>query len=376
MQGFAALEEDWEDLYRDSLAATPFQSWAWLYSWWEFYGKGYELRLITVRDNENLLVGVIPLMLDRKGSFGRLLFVGTGLSDYLDMLARPGWENEVGDAAVWAIGRLGSWQVADLQQLRPDAVAWGIHRRWDGPRTYVWQDGCPVIDVRPWDDLLATLSRNLRSTVRRALRRAESEGVHPRVANMSEAEQAARRLVALHREAWQGRDLSPEHVTQRFESCMVSAARRMIAQGCGGISEFWQEEEVILSYFWVSRPDFVGTYILGASQKALRRYQWSSLYIWDAVSNIARRQNSRHVDLLRGLEPYKLRWSTRVVSTRRLILGRRWTTWMPYAGYHALYSRARKYANSENAPRWVKDAAQGYRHLRREAVQLTRNGDS
>jgi CelD/BcsL family acetyltransferase involved in cellulose biosynthesis len=48
VQGFAALEEEWEDLYHDSPRATPFQSWAWLYSWWEFYGEDYELRLVTV----------------------------------------------------------------------------------------------------------------------------------------------------------------------------------------------------------------------------------------------------------------------------------------------------------------------------------------
>src|SRR5918999_86631 len=67
---FAALEEEWNDLYRNSPLATPFQSWAWLYSWWEYYEEGYELRLITVRD-EDLLVGLMPLMLKRRGGFGR-----------------------------------------------------------------------------------------------------------------------------------------------------------------------------------------------------------------------------------------------------------------------------------------------------------------
>jgi hypothetical protein len=33
--GFAALEEEWEDLHLHCPSATPFQSWAWLYSWWE-----------------------------------------------------------------------------------------------------------------------------------------------------------------------------------------------------------------------------------------------------------------------------------------------------------------------------------------------------
>jgi CelD/BcsL family acetyltransferase involved in cellulose biosynthesis len=58
-RGFATLEE-WEDLHRQCPRATPFQSWAWLYSWWEYYREDYELRLITVR-HEGLLVGAIPL---------------------------------------------------------------------------------------------------------------------------------------------------------------------------------------------------------------------------------------------------------------------------------------------------------------------------
>jgi CelD/BcsL family acetyltransferase involved in cellulose biosynthesis len=374
-QGFAAIEEEWEDLYHSSPLATPFQSWAWLYSWWEFYGEGHELRLLTVRNGEGLLVGIIPLMLERRRGLGRMLFIGTGLTDHHDMLARTGWEDEVSEAGSLALRQMDSWQLADLQQLRPDAAAWGILRRWDGPRIRVWQDGCPVVDVKPWNELLTSLSRNLRSTVRRTLRRAEADGVRRKTAEETNAEEAAQRLVALHREAWQERDIGLEHLTQRFESCIVTAARRMMARRCGGISEFWRDGEVIISSFWMSGRDFFGTYMLGASQEALERYQWSSLYIWDAI-DLANSKSAGYLDLLRGEEPYKLRWSTRVVPNHRLILGRRWILWLPYAGYHELYSRARRYANREGTPRWVRNAADGYRALRHKAAQLAGRGRS
>src|SRR5215203_640011 len=91
-EAFAGLEEEWEDLYRHSPRATPFQSWAWLYSWWEHYGEGYELRLVTLRDGGGLLVGLLPLMLKRRWGFGVLLLVGTGPTDYNDVLVREGWE--------------------------------------------------------------------------------------------------------------------------------------------------------------------------------------------------------------------------------------------------------------------------------------------
>lgn len=218
------------------------------------------------------------------------------------------------------------------------------------------------------------LSSNLRSTVRRALRRAEADGVRCRPAEPDAAEYAARRLVALHREMWQGRDIGPEHLTQRFESYVLATVRRMMARGFGRISEFWRDGEIIISDFWVSGQGFFGTYMLGASQEALRRYQWSSLYIWDAL-DIAHSKNSNHVDLLRGVELYKLRWSAKVVTNHRLIIGRNRIAWTPYAWYHALYSSARLYASSESVPRWVKNTADVCRILRHVAARYAKGGE-
>ena len=88
--------------------------------------------------------------------------------------------------------------------------------------------------------------------------------------------------------------------------------------------------------------------MLGASREALQHYQWSSLYIYDAL-NIARSKNCGYLDLLRGEEPYKLRWSSRISSSHRLILGRNLAFWAPYAGYHALRIKAKRYVQSESA---------------------------
>jgi GNAT acetyltransferase-like protein len=305
-----------------------------------------------------------PFMVEFRSVYtGRLHFVGTGLSDYLDVIVRAGWEDKGLESRVQALEKLECWHIADLQQLRPEAAAWGIRRWWDGPRICLRQDSCPVVEVKPCDELLASLSRNLRSTVRRTLRRAATDGLQRKVADASNIKHAAERLVALHREAWQGRDIGPEHVTQRFEAPTVAATQRLAYRGLGTISEFWQDGEVLISDFLMFGRDYCGSYILGASQKALQRYQWSSLYIWDAVE-IAHIGDSSYLDLLRGEEPYKLRWSSRIIPTHRLILGQHRTARIPYAGYHALRSRAKLYASSGSAPLWIKSAVGKYRTLR------------
>jgi CelD/BcsL family acetyltransferase involved in cellulose biosynthesis len=356
-EDFAALEEEWEDLHSDSPFATPFQSWAWLYSWWEHYGEGYELRLVTVREG-GLLVGLMPLMLERRGGFRRLLFVGTGLTDYLDILMRGGWESSVSDVARRALQRMDSWQVADLQQLRPEAATWSIFRKWPGPRTCVWQSNCAMIDAEPWNALVTSLARNLRRDVRRTVRRAEGDRVLCRLASVEDAKHAAYHCVYLHREMWRGRHIHPEHLTEKFKSHIVHAAARMTARGSGGISEFWRDGEVIASNFMLFGHNFVEGYLGGASKKALQRYQLSSLGIWDAV-NLARNRNSRRVDLGRGDERYKLRWDPRVVPNYRAMLGRSLVFWGPYTGYHILRSKTLRYAlvHREDLPQCVKSFA-------------------
>jgi hypothetical protein len=302
-------------------------------------------------------------MLQRRGGFARLLFVGTGPTDYQDILAREGWESKVSRAGVQALRQMDGWQVVDLQQLRPEAAAWSIFEEWAGPRTRVWQDNFPVIDVRPWDEVLMSLSKNLRSTARRTLRRAEADGIRCELAGADDVGQAARRWIALHREAWQGRNIVAEHLTPRFQSYLEAAAYRMTVRELGGISELRRNGEVIISHFLVFGRDFVAEHLIGARQEALQRYQLSSLCIWDAM-NVARSRNSSCLNLLRGEEAYKLRWSSGITTNYQVILGRRLALWVPYSVYHALLSRAKRYAYSEDAPPWTRKAWSMFRILR------------
>ena len=359
---FAALEEEWDELYRNSPLATPFQSWAWLYSWWEFYGGGYELRLITIR-NDGFLVGLMPLMLQRLAGFGRLLFIGTGPTDYQDVLVREGWESPVSQAGVQALRQMDGWQVADLQQLRPEAAAWGIFEGWAGPRTSIWQDNFPAVDVKPWDELLMSVERKLRSTARRTLRRAEEDGVQCELASADDVGQAARRLIDLHQEMFHGRDIAPEHLTERFRFHVVAAASRLTVRGLGGIYEFWRNGEVIVSQMLLFGRSFVGEYMFGTTQEARQRFQVSSLNMWNLV-NVAQSKDSARAGQMRGDEKYKLPWASEVTPNYQVILGRRLAVWVPYSVYHGLLSRAKKYAYSEDAPQWTETALSKYRAVR------------
>ncbi len=364
-KAFAALKDEWEDLYRSCPLATPFQSWAWLYSWWESYGEDYELCLIKLRSEEGLLVGLIPLMLERRWGFGRLLFIGAGpITPYKDVLARKGWERRVADAGRPALEQLDGWQVADLQQVRPEAAAWYMFREWNRPKISTREINYLVINVRPWDELIASLSKNLRKSARNTIRRAEKDGVHYELAGPEDAERAARSLVALHRELWKGRGIDPEHLTKRFESLIAAAARRMTAHQLGSIYEYWRDGEVIVSGFVVFGSEFDGSYMVGASKEALQRYQIDTL-AYRAEVDTAYGRNSAHLSLMDGDPPYKMRWASKRVPSYRMVLSCGLAPWVPYAGYCIVRSILRRYAVGSNfPPQWVRKTVRSYSVLR------------
>jgi hypothetical protein len=349
-----ALEQEWEDLYDNSPLATPFQSWAWLYSWWESFGKDYELRLITVRDGD-LLVGLIPLMLEYRWSFHKLLFIGEG--HQLDLLARKGWEDKVSEAGIRTVRQRDSWRLIDLEFVSPTAAAWYIFRQWNSRQTCILTDSNIFIEVKTWDELLTFLGRKHRATVRRTLRRTEEDGVRSLLARPEEAEQAARRLVALHQELRQGRLISWWHLTPEFESFIVAAARRMTERGLGRILEFWRDGEVIMSSFAVFGNKITHAFLIGVSQQAMQRYQWSSVAIYE-VLNMARSRNSAYLCLAQRGDPYKQRWPHEDVPYYRIVLGRNPVSWSSYSVYLSLRARAARYMKTNNTPRLIKKAAE------------------
>ncbi len=142
----------------------------------------------------------------------------------------------------------------------------------------------------------------------------------------------------------------------------------MSARGIGRISEFRRQDdgEVLVSQFLLFDKDFVGAYVIGASEEASRRYQLETLTNWDAM-NVARSRGSAYVSSMFYVSWDKLRWASEVVRSHRAILGRTKAFWIPYAGYYVardryytLLSNAQVYVHSEGAPSWIKNATDRY----------------
>jgi len=171
-----AFGGEWRALLPSTSANRVFVSPTWLRVWWQEFGAGRELLLLSVR-RQGELVGVVPLMRDDD----RLCFAGdTQICDYMDVVAAAGEEEAVLSAVLRSLGEepwreLTLWAVPEgsptLDALKAAAPALGL--RVDIER----EDVCPRLDLpATWEEYLAGLSKKDRHELRRKLRKLSQGG--------------------------------------------------------------------------------------------------------------------------------------------------------------------------------------------------------
>lgn len=118
--GFAGMADAWLACVDGSDANPLFLSWPWLYSWWETWSQvlGLELMLLGVFDDNGELMGIGPFcrrVLVTAGGVrvSRLYLLGnawrlapTVRTEYCGMIARRGYEEDIGNLLVSALEQL------------------------------------------------------------------------------------------------------------------------------------------------------------------------------------------------------------------------------------------------------------------------------
>ncbi|MFV0135917.1 GNAT family N-acetyltransferase [Streptomyces sp. HMX87] len=323
-RSFAGLDTDWRRLHRRCGSATPFQSHAWLHSWWLSYGRPGRLRLLVVRDGP-ALVAAAPLMRVRR-PVPALVPLGGTISDYGDVLV----DDEHGEAAVAeltdALSAAARTALVDLREVRPGGAAERVYARWRGPRRQVDDSPCLELPAVPMPDLIARLpSAKSQQRARAKLRRLHALGVKSHVVLPCEAEAAVGRLLELHRLQWQARGVNREHLRARFREHLVRSAGAMVCSGEAVVTEFRLDDEVVAVDLTLLSPGLAGGYLYGAHPRLRDRRADVATMLLDSCSGHSLAQGRGTLSLLRGDEPYKHHWRPRRVVNQRLLLARRRT---------------------------------------------------
>lgn len=191
------LEPEWSALAlaARNLFGTP----EWMRAWQECLGSPNGLRLVSARDDGGRLLGVVPLVVDRRGPLRIARFAGHGVGDILGPVVDPsvpGLARAVLDEALERC--VSDWDVFVGERMR-ESAGWGA----DWGDTVVRTEANPTIDLTEWPDweaFVSSRSKKLRHQIRRDQRLLAKEHgmiIH-RVAADDELRPALDKLFRLH----------------------------------------------------------------------------------------------------------------------------------------------------------------------------------
>jgi CelD/BcsL family acetyltransferase involved in cellulose biosynthesis len=319
---FDVLAADWDDLVDRCSAATPFQSHAWLSSWWRSYGTPGCLRVVTIRQ-EGRLVAAAPLMLRRLPA-SHYVAIGSGLSDFLDVLLDDGLAEQVAPALARALVRGlrldRPWVALDLRELRPDAAAHRLAAHWPGAVRLLPDSLCQHLPGVPLDEMLTRLPGRTAQRTRAKLRKLDAVGFDFRTVPPGEVPQALDGMLALHALQWRGRGVTPEHLRPRFAEHLSRAVTRMAAEDRAVVRQYFLGGELVACDLTLQSPGLAALYVYGVHPDTRDRVDVAGMLFRECLGH-AVASGRGEVSLLRGDEPYKQRWRPEQVHNQRLLLG-------------------------------------------------------
>jgi CelD/BcsL family acetyltransferase involved in cellulose biosynthesis len=301
------------DPWRDLSEGIPFRQPEWILPWVEsFLPADAELHVVVVKDDENQLRALLPTYYHTRDKSLRLLGDGKVCSDYVGLMV----DDQTQDI------NLASNIVQHLVAHHPDVAPWRrlcleavdqSNRHMQVLRTEFDKVGAKTIENQPantwvvdleggWTHFLTSVSKNSRKAFRK--RSEELEKVRVRWVNdRADLEEYFPILVDLHQKRREMVGDPGCFSDPRFASFLMSTAQRLLERGQLQAFTLWLDNKPISADLGYRSKDRWFCYQAGIDPLAMEHEPGKLANIYMLKS--AERFGIRHVDFLRGDEPYK-----------------------------------------------------------------------
>ncbi|MGC8834156.1 MAG: GNAT family N-acetyltransferase, partial [Armatimonadota bacterium] len=169
IEDIPSIRREWEHLVDVSTDATVFQTYQWLYSWFQLLGSGRPMVLVMKHSGSVRAIAPFVIRRCRGLPFRRVQFAATGPSDYLNIIAEDGHREAAWQTALHYLYACRSeWDIVDLQQIpshllpaRHTASVPGLHTE------ITTQSVCPYRPLpESKEKFLLSLSKKMRSNLK------------------------------------------------------------------------------------------------------------------------------------------------------------------------------------------------------------------
>lgn len=342
--GFSTLRDEWDGLVDDA-AVTVYQTFDWLFLWWKHFGAhpSRTLSLVTFRDN-GVLTGVAPFFIETVSVVGvrlqrrlrmlgcgvahrgsRGMFTRYGVTDYLDVIARRGYEPRVAQKlADYLQGTAAQYDEIEFVEISGDSFVNRVlmpeleNRGIPCIRTPL--DICPCIHL-PGD--YETFVRGCSKRMHRYIPKARGmfDAAIEEVQTDEALDMAVQELIRLHQRRWNRTGYPGLFANRRYRAFQEELLRRLWERGLVWCKLVRVDGRYIAADLGFAYKDRIYDYLSGFDIDAPYAKHSPALTLqMSIVEDAIRNPEIRSVDLLRGNEKYKLEMTSDYRQNWRIIL--------------------------------------------------------
>ena len=346
---FEALAPQWHALVLASGTNLPFQTWEWSSSWWTYlreHGPGVRdlLRVCVVRNSTGKVIGIAPLMLTERPSFGplrlRILqFIGAdpNITELKSLICHPDDAREC-YAAMQA-------HLADTS-AKWDWMAWdgcetGLLNALSQPLRDVQSDSAYVLALAPtWPQLKQGFKRNIKESLRHCYNSLKRDGLTFQLDVLEEASDIALGLpdfFRLHaaRAALKGVPIHADvFVSRQAQAFLHDVCLRLAERGVAKLFQLRVNGQVVATRVAFEMANTLYLYYSGWEPAYGKYSVMTTLHAEIIQHAIARRLSSVHLST--GKDVSKTRWGAHEVSyVSGVQLSARLSSQAKYVAYQA-----------------------------------------
>ena len=304
---FFDLRQAWQ-----SITVAPLRSFDWHCSWWKAFGGRHALR-IYVMEQDGVVVGIAPFLVDRWVGQNRLRFIGSGrvCTDYGQIIVANEEDRQAFSEAIVAdIQQSDCIQMVELEGVSDQRVDQffgdclnDTHWCYERPLEPTWIISLP----ESWEKFVSLSNRTLRRKIRKAERRINSGEVTIRsTLDGLEFEKAFEALVELHQRRFISKGKQGVFSDPRFTAFLKETAAALCAQGRAEIITAEKESTPFASQIYLISAAGPQLYQAGVCPDRMDHEPGHLMFTHAVRKSIENGYTT--FDFLRGDEPYKPMW--------------------------------------------------------------------
>lgn len=305
---FYSLDNFWNSLLIKSNNKNIFSLHCWQKNYWKYFRRGLSL-FILICKRKGEIVGILPLTLDRTKT---IQFLGSGVSDYLDIICLKGEEKEIVKAYFnFLISNSKIWNFIKLENIPEDSYLLKCNIEADKFSMIVTPvEACPYICLpESYEEYLKSLGKKTRFNLN-YYRRAIMKKFKVEFKVVSEGEELEAQIslfFELHKKRWRKKGLPGVLYTSRRRAFHQDVAKDFFKKDILRLYTLSLDGEIVaILYGFVYFDKFY--YYLSGFNPEFSKYSVGTIITSYAIEK-AIEGKVKEFDFLRGEENYKYRFN-------------------------------------------------------------------